>query len=651
VAEVLFHRLWAVIAFLAGAAAVAAMALRPSVPGLDDVILWQVELPRAAVALLAGAALGLSGALLQRVLRNPIADPSTLGIASGAQLALTLAFAFAPGLVEASREGVALAGAAGAAALVLALGWRRGLDPVAVVLSGMMIALVAGALSATLILARGDYVLSLFIWGAGALDQQGWDSAVTIGTRLALGLLAAALLARPLALLGLDDTGARALGLNLAGARLAAMAVAVWLAASVTAEVGIIGFVGLAAPAFARLAGARTSRQIALTAPLMGALVLSLTDSLMQLAGSNGRDLAPTGAATALLGGPLLLWLLPKVHAVDRLRHAAAAAAVHFTRLRRPVVALGLLALATLLLSIAALAIGRTGEGWHIATGPLFAELLPFRGPRLVAAGAAGAMLAAAGLILQRMTGNPMASPEVLGVSAGGGVGLAALLIAGAAVGPMLVLGMGAGALAVLVLMLTVAARSGFGPERLLLAGLACGALCMAIISTVLSSGGMTAYMLLVWMSGSTNRVGPFEAWTAAIALAVLVAPLFLLTRWMTVLPLGGRASRGLGIPVRDARLTLAVLAALLTAMASFVVGPLSLIGLMAPHLARLTGFSRARDQLVAALLLGAALLILADWLARLVVFPYQVPTGLFAALIGAPYLVWLLHRGGSRHD
>lgn len=649
--EVLFHRLWAVITLLAAAAAMAAMAMRPSVPGLDDVILWQVELPRAAVALLAGAALGLSGALLQRVLRNPIADPSTLGIASGAQLALTLAFAFAPALVETSREGVALAGGAGAAALVLALGWRRGLDPVAVVLSGMMIALVAGALSATLILARGDYVLSLFIWGAGALDQQGWDSTITIATRLALGLLAAALLARPLALLGLDDTGARALGLNLAGARLAAMAVAVWLAASVTAEVGIIGFVGLAAPAFARLAGACTSRQIALTAPLMGALVLSLTDSLMQLAGSNGRDLAPTGAATALLGGPLLLWLLPKVHAVDRLRHAAATAATHFRRLRRPAVALGLLALATLLLSVTALMIGRTAEGWHVASGEVFWDLLPFRGPRLVAAGSAGAMLAAAGLLLQRMTGNPMASPEVLGVSAGGGVGLAALLLAGAAVGPMLVLGMGAGALAVLVLMLTVAARSGFGPERLLLAGLACGALCMAIISTVLSSGGMTAYMLLVWMSGSTNRVGPFEAWTAAIALLVLVAPLFLLARWMTVLPLGGRASHGLGVPVRIARLTLAVLAALLTAMASFVVGPLSLIGLMAPHLARMTGFSRARDQLAAALLLGAGLLILADWLARLVVFPYQVPTGLFAALIGAPYLIWLLHRGGSRHD
>ncbi|GAB4064396.1 Fe(3+)-hydroxamate ABC transporter permease FhuB [Ancylobacter sonchi] len=635
------------IALAVLAVAAATVATRPVVPGLEAVMLWQVTLPRAAVALLAGAALGLSGALLQRVLRNPIADPSTLGIAAGAQLALTLGLAFAPGLIAAGREGVALAGGAGAAGLVLALCWRRGFDPVTVVLSGMMISLLAGAVSATLILARGDYVLSLFIWGAGALDQQGWDSAASLGTRLAAGLLAALLLARPLALLGLDDAGARSLGLGVAATRLAAIAVAVWLAATVTAEVGIIGFVGLAAPAFARLAGARTSRQILMMAPLAGALLLSLTDSLVQLAGSGGRDLAPTGAATALLGGPLLLWLLPRVHAAGRPapQHASG------RRLRRPVLALGGLAAGTLVLALLALTLGRTADGFHLATGAAFLELLPLRGPRLVAAGGAGMMLAAAGLVLQRLTANPMASPEVLGVSAGGGVGLAALLLLGAVSGPALLAGMGAGALAALLVMLAVAARSGFGPERLLLAGIACGAFSMALISIVLASGGMTAYALLVWMSGSTNRVGPFEAWIAVAAAALLVTPLFALTRWMTLLPLGGTASRGLGLPVPRARLVLAVMAALLTAMASFVVGPLSLVGLMAPHLARLSGFTHARHQLAAALVLGAALLILADWLARLLVFPYQVPTGLFAALVGVPYLLWLLQRGGPQRS
>ncbi|MGA0561410.1 Fe(3+)-hydroxamate ABC transporter permease FhuB [Ancylobacter sp. VNQ12] len=648
VADRLPRFLWAVATLAALLALAATLATRPRIPGLEQLMLWQVALPRAAVALLAGAALGLSGALFQRVLRNPIADPSTLGIAAGAQLALTVALAYAPGLMVLGREPVALAGGAAAAALVLALGWRRGLDPVTVVLSGMMIALIAGALSATLILAKGDYVLSLFIWGAGALDQQDWTGARVLGVRLLLAFAATAVILRPLALLGLDDTGARSLGLGLTGARLTAMAIAVWLAASVTAEVGVIAFIGLAAPALARFAGVRTARQMMVAAPFAGALLLSLADSLVQLAGHGGRDLAPTGAATALLGGPLLLALLSKVHAVDRLRHPAVAAALR--RLRRPAVLLAVLAAGVLALGLVALCVGRSAEGWHAATGALFMELLPLRGQRLVAAGSAGAMLAASGFILQRMTGNPMASPEVLGVSAGGGVGLAVLLLTGGASAPLLLAGMGGGSLAVLALMLLVAARSGFGPERLLLAGIACGALCMAIISAVLASGGMSAYLLLVWMSGSTNRVGPIEAIIALGATLLLVAPLFALTRWLTVLPLGEEASRGMGVPVRRARLALAVLAALLAAMASFVVGPLSLIGLMAPHLARLLGFSRVRDQLAAALLLGGTLLIAADWLARLIAFPYQVPTGLFAALIGAPYLIWLVNRTGPRH-
>jgi len=642
--------LWAALGLLAALAIAAVAFTRPNIPDLDDILLWHATLPRAATALLAGAALGLSGALLQRVLRNPIADPSTLGIASGAQLALTLAIAFAPSLVETSREGVALAGGAGAAILVLALGWRRGLDPVTVVLAGMMISLTAGALSAALILAKGEYVMSLFIWGAGALNQQNWDAAITIAIRLGLGALATLFLMRPLAILGLDDAGARSLGIGLLATRVAVMVVAVWLAATVTAEVGLIGFVGLAAPAFSRLAGARTSRQIIVMAPLIGAIVLSLADSAVQLAGSGFADLAPTGAATALLGGPLLLYLLPRVHGTDRARHAVRAP--NTTKPQHPGRALAMLAAFSVALGLFALAAGRSFEGWHIATGALFGELLPFRGPRLIAAGASGAMLAAAGTLMQRMTGNPMASPEVLGVSAGGGVGLAFMLLTLGMSNPLYLLGgMAAGATIVLLAMLAIAARSGFGPERLLLAGIAMGSLCMAILATVLASGGIAAHLLLVWMSGSTNRVGPFDAWTASISALVLILPLFAFGRWLDILPLGADVARGIGVPARRARVTLALFAAALTAMASFVVGPLSLIGLIGPHLARLLGFTRGVGQLTAAILIGASLLILADWLSRVVVFPYQVPVGLFAALIGGPYLIWLLRRGDPQHD
>jgi len=168
------------------------------------------------------------------------------------------------------------------------------------------------------------------------------------------------MLARPLALLGLDDRGARSLGLGLMGAKFASLAVAVWLAASVTAEVGVIGFVGLAGPAFARLAGARTSRQVMTLAPIAGAMVLSLTDSVVQILGTGGRDLAPTGAATALLGGPLLLYLLPKVHALDPVCHRVASAAIK--RLANPKIVL--FALIGLTVGLTALTphVGRTSR-------------------------------------------------------------------------------------------------------------------------------------------------------------------------------------------------------------------------------------------------------------------------------------------------
>lgn len=647
---------WAGLALLAGLLVLAVALTRPPLPGdpavtqvLDRILLWQSLLPRAVTAVLAGAALGLSGVLLQRVLRNPIADPSTLGIASGAQLALTVAAAYAPAFIAFSREGVALAGGLAAVGIILGLSWRRGLDPITVVLSGMVISLVAAALSATVILAKGEYVLSLFIWGAGSLNQQSWDAALALLPRLGLGFAAAFILLRPLSVLGLDDTGARSLGLALHRARLAVLAVAVWLAATVTAEVGIIGFIGLAAPALARIAGARTPQQLLIAAPAIGAIILSLADSAVQLLGSGTADLAPTGAATALLGGPLLLWLLPRVRMVPPRAQAGLPAAA-LRRIGQPWLIAAGLAGATFLFVLLTLALGRGPDGWSLATGTLFGELLPFRGPRIVAAGAAGAMLGAAGTLMQRLTGNPLAGPEVLGVSAGGGVGLAVVLFLVPVLNPLyLILGIAAGSLAVLLIMLALAARSGFGPERLLLAGIAMGALCMALISTVLAQGDMRAYALLIWMSGSTNRVGEIEAWTGALAAIVLIAPLFLLRRWLEILPLGGGTARGIGLGLTRSRLTLASFSAVLTGFASFLIGPLSLIGLIAPHLARLVGFARGSHQLLAAVLIGAVTMILADWLSRIVAFPYQVPVGLFAALIGGPYLIWLLSRGDAQ--
>ncbi|RIV13795.1 Fe(3+)-hydroxamate ABC transporter permease FhuB, partial [Klebsiella pneumoniae] len=122
---------------------------RPLVPGdpttaavLGNILLWNSLLPRAVIALFAGAALGLAGALLQQVLRNPIADASTLGIAAGAELALVAGLSLSPLLAGFSREIVAFAGGLAAVALVLALSWRQSFDPVTVAVSGLIVSMI-----------------------------------------------------------------------------------------------------------------------------------------------------------------------------------------------------------------------------------------------------------------------------------------------------------------------------------------------------------------------------------------------------------------------------------------------------------------------------------------------------------------------------
>ncbi|MCV3210876.1 Fe(3+)-hydroxamate ABC transporter permease FhuB [Mesorhizobium sp. YC-39] len=616
---------------------------------LDRVILFYSILPRAAVAMLAGAVLGLSGLLLQRVLRNPLAEPSTLGISAGAQLAMTAASIYAPFLMERSQGPVAFAGGIAAVLLVLLLTWRRGLEPVSVVLAGMMVALTASSISAALILANGDYLFSLFIWGGGSLVQQDWGPAIALSVRLAVGAVAALLLLRPLTILGLDDASARSLGIARHSSRFLVIAIAVWMATTVTAEVGVIGFVGLAAPALATLSGARTLRQKLLAAPLIGAILLWLTDGLVQLAAGTGGERIPTGAGTALLGGPALLWLLPRLRMLEWPNLGAHGASPR--KAGRPWLIILLLLLVMLLAAGIVLVLGRGPAGWSVAGGDMLFDLAAWRAPRIGVAAAAGAMLAAAGVVIQRITGNPLASPEVLGVGTGAGAGLTAVLaLSAAAVPGWQLAGSILGALVVLIAMLAIGARAKFGAERLLLAGVAMSALCSAIITATIAMGNAQSYVLLRWLSGSTSQATSVDAWLMIACLVLLILPLFLATRWLDILPLGENTARGLGLPVANGRLTLIVLAAILTALAAMFVGPLSFVGLIAPHLARLVGFARARTHLAGAVLVGALLMIVSDWLSRIAAFPYELPAGLFASLLGGPYLVHLLAKGVPRH-
>lgn len=267
--------------------------------------------------------------------------------------------------------------------------------------------------------------------------------------------------------------------------------------------------------------------------------------------------------------------------------------------------------------------------------------------PRVLLAVLVGACLGVAGLLLQGLVRNPLASPDVIGIT--GGASLAAvsfLALGGAALGepwlPVVALG---GALLVALGIIALSGRQ-VSPARLVLIGIGIAAALGAATTLVLVlAADTTAMQAYVWLTGSLyaaqwREVAGLAPW------ALLGLPLALgLARRLDVLALGDDMATGLGNAVRGTRLALLLLAVALAGAAVAFAGGLSFIGLLAPHIARRL-VARGHTALVpASALIGALILLHADLLGRLAFLPRDLPAGIFVAGIGAPFFVYLLHR------
>ncbi|MFQ2509665.1 Fe(3+)-hydroxamate ABC transporter permease FhuB [Aeromonas caviae] len=616
-------------------------------PELDDARQAVVHfswLPRLAICLLAGAALGLAGTLMQQVLRNPLASPTTLGVASGAQLALMMVTLLAPSWLLIGREWIAMAGGSLAMGLVFALAWRRQLNPVVIVFAGLVINLYLAAISMGLLLFFQEELKGLLVWGSGSLAQNSWSGVGYLLPRLLLAAMLAVVLVRPLAVLELDDASARSLGVSLKHLRFAGLGLAVFITACVVSVVGLIGFIGLAAPAMVRLLGVRKLAQRLLWAPILGALLLAATDLLLQTLSRFWPVLIPTGAMTALLGAPLLLWLIPRLGIKQSAPKANSS--LQLARHPAPTRLVGLMVLGLAAAVIASLLFGQGMDGWGWPSWLRWQAQLEWRLPRTLAAGAAGVLLALAGTLLQRVSNNPMASPELLGVSGGTFMGvIAAALLLPALPLPMLLLGGLVGAFACLLLLVLINRRNGFQPERILLSGIAITALFEPLQAIALANGDLRVQQLLSWMSGSTYYVTQPVALALVVLALLMLAACLLVSRWLDLMPMGPAVATALGIHLGRAQLTILLLVAVLTASATMVIGPLSFAGLLAPHLARLMGLVRARWHLLGAAGCGALLMVSADWIGQQILFPQEVPVGLVSTLLGGAYFMWCLRR------
>ena len=272
-------------------------------------IVVNLRLPRIILAILVGASLAAAGALLQSVMRNPLADPGTIGVSAGAGTAATTILLLFPNLT-ASVPLFAFGGAALACVLIYAMAWKEGVDPTRIILSGVAINSVLGAYNSLLQLMNSDSLEGVLAFMNGSLSGRSWYQVRLLSVYAAVGLILAFLCIKSANALQLGDEMAKSLGVKVNGSRVLLSGVAAFLAASTVSVAGMIGFVGLVVPHIARILVGSDYKAMLPTSVVLGAVVLLAADTV-------GRTIVPgmeipVGIVMAVCGGPFFLYLLRK---------------------------------------------------------------------------------------------------------------------------------------------------------------------------------------------------------------------------------------------------------------------------------------------------------------------------------------------------
>ncbi|MFZ2386499.1 MAG: iron ABC transporter permease [Polaromonas sp.] len=321
------HRkaLWLAIGLLVTSAALLLLGMSVGSTGFDSVLAMQrdsqsllivseIRLPRTLGAWLAGALLGLAGAVAQGLFRNPLADPYLLGSASGASLGVALAmvlFGVSPlathWLARIGLTGAAFVGAVLAVLLTLLL--AKGVQhTLRLLLAGVIVGVVLGAITSLVLLLTPDIMQAMQSFMLGSTGFVGWTACAIMAAVFAGMMVAAWMMSHALDGLALGEATAQSLGLPLPQMRAALVAVLALSTGTAVAQTGLIAFVGLAAPHLVRSVVKTTHGRLIGLASLMGAVLLTAADILARWLVAPQE--LPVGVLTAVLGGSYLLWLM-----------------------------------------------------------------------------------------------------------------------------------------------------------------------------------------------------------------------------------------------------------------------------------------------------------------------------------------------------
>ena len=610
-----------------------------------DIIFWNSDLPRYVVSLIAGSALSLAGLLFQESTRNVLASPNLLGVGAGAHLSLALGLIFFPNLMVNYNIFFALAGAFIVTVIVYYASSRSD-NALRIVLLGVALTFTLNSLAGIISLYFEKDVSGLFLWGAGDLEQQGWNKIILLFPIVLLIYVICFFITQKLKVFNLGEIRATSLGINVIRFRWTLLILGVILTAIAVTLAGPISFIGLFVPNVLRVLKVKMNKKFIFLTAFLGSNVLLFADTLTKLFAKNLYINIPVGIFTAVIGAPTLFWAVFKIRQFSISHNEERATSNKYFLSPHSIIYLSIFFFCILFVFV-------DGFGsFHFVINFLFnhsalsntfvyEELIY---PRILIAFIAGGSLGVSGLFFQGVIKNNLASPEILGVSQGAIFLVLIFLLFFPNLDWIFIQFITfTGGLIVFGFIMFCAKKYNLQTIKLAMIGICIGAFLTSLNTGLLAFSGMQSAEVIRWSSGSLYGHSYGDLYRLCLILFFTIPISYYFSNKLPFFLLDKHKSISLGFNLFKIQIILLLLATIQTSAVISTIGLLGFIGLIAPHIIKLLGYIKPRVQFVLVFFLGGILGMFSECLSRWLFYPAEIPAGLITPIIGTLYLIWAL--------
>ncbi|MBZ7930116.1 iron ABC transporter permease [Campylobacter molothri] len=596
-------------------------------------IFLNYNLSRFFMCLLCGFLLAFSSLILRIVMQNPLASDTTLGVAPSASFTILIATLFFPDFLNISKVLMGFLGAFLILFLIFIFMLKKYLNSTSIILLGLISGMVFGALNSLLILFYPEESKSFLLFNSGYFTQNGFKDIIELFCYSSIALISLYFFIPYLKILNLGDELASSVGQNIFYVKFFALCLSAYFITLVVSFVGVISFLGLFASIFVKFFKIKKLRKEFLICGFLGFFLLFGVDLFLQILQiTKGIDL-PTGGVLALIGSPLFIFGVFKM-----LKENFSDDGIYiFSYFKERYIILGLILLVLMLFFLNLYFDFSTLSFKNISN-----EILALRLNKLVILLLCGILLALVGFILQRLSFNPMASPEMLGINSGTSLGvLFALYFSLEHIQIFAIIG----ALLVLCFLFFLSTKLNINIQKIILIGIAIMFFVDALGKIFLASGDFKAYTFLAYTQAGLINIDKNLSLFLLIYTGIFLSTLYILYPNLKIFSLGENCALSVGLNVVKVKIVFLILSAFACALSALCIGPFSFVGLLAPHIMRLLGIKKFYNQLFVAALLGICLMFLAYFISKIVLFPYEIPLGVIATLLGGIYLLFMMKR------